>query len=214
MMHCRADIDMIKTDGIVIGTRNNNKKAEIKKILKGISLPLLDLEEFDDVPEIIEDGATFEENAAKKAMQLARFCKMSVMADDSGLEIDALDKRPGVYSARYCGEDTSYEVKFLKLFEELKSVPFEKRTARFRCAIALAGPEKLHFIVEASCEGLINTEPLGNNGFGYDPIFYKPEYNQTMAELDSDVKNRISHRALALKLFKERLNTFMKGELH
>ena len=205
---------MIKTSGIVIGTHNKNKKAEIRKILNGMSLTLLDLEDFDDAPDIIEDGVTFEENAAKKALQLAKFCNMCVMADDSGLEIDALDKRPGVFSSRYCGEDTGYEEKCLKLVEELKNVPFEKRTARFRCTIALAEPEQLYFVVEASCEGLINTEPLGKNGFGYDPIFYIPEYRQTMAELGSDVKNRISHRALALDLFKERLEKFMKGELH
>ena len=205
---------MIKTSGIVIGTHNKNKKEEIRKILYGMSLPLLDLEDFDDVPNIMEDGVTFEKNAAKKALQLARFCNMCVMADDSGLEVDALDKRPGVLSSRYCGENTGYEEKCLKLFEELKGVPFDKRTARFRCAIALAEPEKLHFVVEASCEGLINTEPLGKNGFGYDPVFYLPEYKQTMAELDSDVKNRISHRALALILFKERLEKFIKGELH
>ncbi|MBZ0109173.1 MAG: XTP/dITP diphosphatase [Candidatus Scalindua rubra] len=201
---------MIKSSGIVIGTHNKNKKKEIRKILNGISLPLLDLEDFDDAPDVIEDGVTFEENAAKKALQLARFCNMCVMADDSGLEIDALDKRPGVFSSRYCGKETGYEEKCLKLFEELNGVPFDKRTARFRCAIALAESEKLHFVVEASCEGLINTELLGKNGFGYDPIFYIPEFKQTMAELGSDVKNRISHRALALNLFKERLMEFMK----
>ena len=201
---------MIKTDGIVIGTHNKNKKEEIRKILNGMSLPLLNLDDFDDAPDIIEDGVTFEENAAKKALQLARFCNMCVMADDSGLEIDELDKRPGVFSSRYCGEDTGYEEKCLKLFEELKDVPFDKRTARFRCAIALAEPEKLHFVVEASCEGMINTEPRGRNGFGYDPIFYIPEYKQTMAELGQDVKNLISHRALALELFKERLAKLVK----
>ena len=147
---------MIKTSSIVIGTQNKNKKEEIRKILNGMSLRLLDLEDFDDVPDIVEDGITFEENAAKKALQLARFCNMCVIADDSGLEIDALDKRPGVLSSRYCGEDTGYEEKFLKLFEELEDVPFDKRTARFRCAIALAEPEKLHFVVEASWEGRIN----------------------------------------------------------
>jgi XTP/dITP diphosphohydrolase len=205
---------MTETSGIVIGTHNKNKKNEIRKILNGMSLTLLDLEDFDDAPDIIEDGVTFEENAAKKALQLAGFCNMCVMADDSGLEVDALDKRPGVFSSRYCGEDTGYEEKCLNLFEELKDVPFDKRTARFRCAIALAEPGKLHFVVEASCEGLINTKPLGMNGFGYDPIFYVPEYKQTMAELGSNVKNRISHRALALELFKERLKEFMKGEVH
>jgi len=205
---------MIKTNGIVIGTHNKNKRDEIRKILNGMSLTLLGLEDFDNLPDVIEDGVTFEENASKKALQLARFCKMCVMADDSGLEIDALDKQPGVFSSRYCGEDTGYEEKCLKLFEELEGVPLDRRTARFRCAIALADPDKLHFVVEASCEGIITTEPRGKNGFGYDPIFYIPEYKQTMAELEPSVKNRISHRALALELFKERLKKFMKGELH
>ena len=203
---------MIKTSGIVIGTQNKNKKEEIRKLLNGLSLPLLDLEDFDNVPDIVEDGITFEENAAKKAQQLAMFCDTYVLADDSGLEVDALDKRPGVFSSRYCGENTGYEEKCLKLFEELENVPLDKRTARFRCAIALAGPDKLYFVVEASCEGLIYTEPLGRKGFGYDPVFYIPEYKKTMAELGPDVKNRISHRALALELFKERLKEFIKGE--
>ncbi len=190
---------------IVIGTYNNNKKSEIRKILSGIPVRLLDLDDFENPPDIIEDGVTFEENAIKKALELAGFCKMCVMADDSGLEVDALDKRPGVLSSRYCGEDTGYEEKCLRLLEELKGVPFEKRTARFRCAIALAEPDRLQFVVKATCEGIISNEPKGNNGFGYDPIFYVPEHELTMAELGSDVKNRISHRALALRLFNERL---------
>ena len=190
---------------IVIGTYNYNKKSEIRKILSGIPVRLLDLEDFENPPDVIEDGVTFEENATKKALELARFCQMCVMADDSGLEVDVLDKRPGVLSSRYCGEDTGYEEKCLRLLEELKGVPFEKRTARFRCAIALAEPDKLQFVVKASCEGIISNEPKGNNGFGYDPIFYVPEHELTMAELGSEVKNRISHRALALRLFKERL---------
>lgn len=190
---------------IVIGTYNNNKKSEIRKILSGIPVRLLDLEDFENPPDIIEDGVTFEENAIKKAVELAGFCQMCVMADDSGLEVDALDKRPGVLSSRYCGEDTGYEEKCLRLLEELKGVPFEKRTARFRCAIALAEPDRLQFVVKASCEGIISNEPKGNNGFGYDPIFYVPEQELTMAELGSEVKNRISHRALALELFKTNL---------
>jgi XTP/dITP diphosphohydrolase len=195
----------VKVSRIVIGTYNNNKKSEIRKILNGILVRLLDLEDFENPPDIIEDGVTFEENAAKKALELAGFCQMCVMADDSGLEVDALDKRPGILSSRYCGEDTGYEEKCLRLLEELKGVPFEKRTARFSCAIALAEPDKLQFVVKASCEGIISNEPKGKNGFGYDPIFYVPEHELTMAELGPEVKNRISHRALALGLFKERL---------
>jgi XTP/dITP diphosphohydrolase len=196
---------MLKLKEIVIGTYNNNKKSEIRKILSGIPVRLLDLDDFENPPDIIEDGVTFEDNATKKALELAGFCKMCVMADDSGLEIDALDKRPGILSSRYCGEDTGYEEKCFRLLEELKGVSFEKRTARFRCAIALAEPGGLQFVVQASCEGIISNEPKGNNGFGYDPIFYVPGHELTMAELGPEVKNRISHRALALELFKTNL---------
>ena len=196
---------MLKSKEIVIGTYNNNKKSEIRKILNGIPVRLLDLDDFENPPDIIEDGVTFEDNATKKALELAGFCQTCVMADDSGLEVDALDKRPGVLSSRYCGVDTGYEEKCLRLLEELKGVPFEKRTARFRCAIALAEPDRLQFVVKASCEGIISNEPKGNNGFGYDPIFYVPEHELTMAELEPEVKNRISHRALALELFKTNL---------
>ncbi len=196
---------MLKSKEIVIGTYNNNKKSEIREILNEIPVRLLDLDDFEDPPDIIEDGVTFEDNATKKALELAGFCQTCVMADDSGLEVDALDKRPGVLSSRYCGVDTGYEEKCLRLLEELKGVPFEKRTARFRCAIALAEPDRLQFVVKASCEGIISNEPKGNNGFGYDPIFYVPEHELTMAELEPEVKNRISHRALALELFKTNL---------
>lgn len=190
---------------IVIGTYNHKKKSEIKRILNGINIKLVDLEEFEEPPCIIEDGTTFEENATKKALELAAFCKMWVMADDSGLEIDVLNKRPGVLSSRYCGEDTSFEEKCLKLLEELKGVSFDKRTARFRCAIALAASNKLLFVVEACCDGYISNEPRGKYGFGYDPIFYVQKYKRTLAELEPEVKNQISHRALALKLFREKL---------
>jgi len=196
---------MLKTDGIVIGTYNAKKKSEIKEILIGIPVKLIDLEEFDNPPSINEDGITFKDNAIKKATELANFCKTRVMADDSGLEIDALGGRPGIYSARYCGEDTGYEEKCLKILEELKEISFNERTARFRCAIALAEPGKLLFAVEAGCEGNIDSKPRGTHGFGYDPIFYVPEYKRTMAELEPEVKNQISHRGLALRLFKEKL---------
>jgi XTP/dITP diphosphohydrolase len=200
---------MIKVNRIVIGTYNQKKKEEMRSILNGELFTLLDLEDFENPPDIVEDGVTFKENATKKAIELAMFCKMCVVADDSGLEVDALDKRPGVFSSRYCGVDASDSEKYIKILEELEGVPTEKRTARFKCAIAFARPEELQFVVEASCEGFINTEPCGKNGFGYDPIFYIPKYKQTMAELGADVKNRISHRALALRLFKERLKGFV-----
>lgn len=190
---------------IVIGTSNQKKKGEIREILAGIPVKLLDLEDFKNAPDVVEDGATFEENATKKARELANYCKMWVMADDSGLEVDALGKKPGVLSARYCGKETGYKEKCQRLLEEMKGVAFDKRTARFRCSIALADPHKLLLVVEAKCEGLIATVPHGFKGFGYDPIFYVPEYGQTFAELKPEEKNRISHRALALRLFSERL---------
>ncbi len=202
---------MIKVNRIVIGTYNQKKKEEIRSILNGEPFTLLDLDDFENPPDIVEDGVTFEDNATKKAIELARFCKMCVMADDSGLEVDALDRQPGVFSSRYCGVNAGDSEKCLNILKELEGVPSEKRTARFRCAIALASPEKIQFVVEASCEGFINTEPCGKNGFGYDPIFYIPKYEQTMAELGAEVKNRISHRALALRLFKERLKGFVVG---
>ncbi len=196
---------MIKLDRIVIGTNNQKKKEEIRDIMNGDPFTFIDLEDFHNPPDVIEDGVTFKDNATKKALEFAAFCKMCVMADDSGLEVDALDGRPGVFSSRYCGENTGYKEKCSKLLDELEGVPFQKRTARVRCAIALATPGNLHFVVEASCEGVINTVPCGENGFGYDPVFYVPEYSQTLAELGAEIKNRISHRALALRLFKEKL---------
>ncbi|MCP4268866.1 MAG: non-canonical purine NTP pyrophosphatase, partial [Candidatus Brocadiaceae bacterium] len=131
---------MIKVNRIVIGSYNQKKKKEIRSILSGEPFTLLDLEDFEDPPDIVEDGVTFEENAIKKAIELAVFCEMCVVADDSGLEVDALDKRPGIFSSRYCGVDTSDSEKCLNILKELEGVPSEKRTARFRCAIALAGP--------------------------------------------------------------------------
>ncbi|MFQ5964012.1 MAG: non-canonical purine NTP pyrophosphatase, partial [Candidatus Scalinduaceae bacterium] len=121
------------------------------------------------------------------------------------LDFFALNKRPGVLSSRYCGVDTSYEEKYSKLLEELRGVSFDKRTASFRCAIALAEPNRLLFVVEASCDGYIYTEPRGKHGFGYDPVFYVPKYKKTLAELEPEVKNQISHRALALRLFRKKL---------
>jgi len=200
---------VIKISRIVIGTYNQKKKEEIRNILHGEPFELLDLENFKNPPDVVEDGVTFKENATKKAIELARFCKMCVVTDDSGLEVDALEKRPGVFSSRYCGVDASDSEKYLKILEELEGVPAEKRTARFKCAIAFASPDKLQFVVESSCDGFINTKPCGKYGFGYDPIFYIPQYKQTMAGLGADVKNRISHRALALRLFKERLKKFV-----
>lgn len=190
---------------IIIGTKNRKKKAEIEAILANLPIELLTLDDLPTAPDVVEDGRTFSENAVKKALTLANFFKMWVMADDSGLEVDALGNRPGVFSNRYAGEGATDEKNIKKLLSELKDIPDNKRTARFRCAIALAKPEKALFVVEAQYEGVIIHEPRGNYGFGYDPVFLIPEYGRTFAELGPSVKNQISHRAQALKLFKDKL---------
>jgi XTP/dITP diphosphohydrolase len=192
---------------IIIGTTNRNKKAEIQAVLDDLSVELLTLDDLPTAPDVVEDGETFAENAVKKALTLARFFKMLVMADDSGLEVEALGNRPGVFSNRYAGEGATDEDNINKLLGELKDVPDDKRTARFRCAIALAEPEKMLFVVEAQYEGVIIHEPKGSHGFGYDPVFLVPEYGQTFAELSPSVKNQISHRAQALRLFREKLRS-------
>ncbi len=196
---------------ILVATQNEKKRAEIKEILKDVpGILLRGPEDFPFLPEIEEDGTTFQENAVKKATILAKACNTWAMADDSGLEIDALNGRPGVYSCRYAGPDATDEKNIEKVLSELRGVPKERRTARFICTIALAGPYGLFFVVEGHCEGFITEEPKGKYGFGYDPIFYVPDYHQTFAELNPSIKNKISHRANALKLFKERIRPLVQ----
>lgn len=199
---------------VIIGTKNRKKKAEIQAVLNDLLIELLTLDDFPDAPDVIEDGKTFYENAVKKALTLANFFKMWVMADDSGLEVGALGNRPGVFSNRYAGEGATDEDNIKKLLGELKNVPDNKRTARFRCAIALAKPGEVLFVVEAQYEGLITHEPRGSHGFGYDPVFLVPEYGKTFAELGPLIKNQISHRAKALKLFRDKLRKLIDvGEI-
>ena len=191
---------------ILVATQNEKKKAEIKEILKGVpGILLRGIEDFPFLPEMEETGNTFQENAIKKATTLAKACNTWAMADDSGLEIDALNGRPGIFSCRYAGPNATDEMNIQKVLSELKGVSKERRTARFICSIALASPDELFFAVEGRCEGFITEEPKGKNGFGYDPIFYIPDYDKTFAELNSSIKNRISHRAKALEQFKERI---------
>lgn len=199
-------VNAIHAKTILVATQNEKKRAEIKEILKDVpGILLRGPEDFPFLPEIEEDGTTFQENAIKKATILATACNTWAMADDSGLEIDALNGRPGVYSCRYAGPDATDEKNIEKVLSELRGVPKERRTARFVCSVALAGPHGLFFVVEGRCEGFITEEPKGKYGFGYDPIFYVPDYHQTFAELNPSIKNRISHRANALKQFKERI---------
>ncbi len=194
---------------IIIGTRNPKKREEIVELLKGLPVKLLGIEDYPGLPEVEEDGRTFQENAVKKATTLAKLTGEWVMAEDSGLEVDSLNGLPGVRSARYAGEKATYDENNRKLLKAMEGIPPEKRTARFRCVIALASPQGILFVVEGQCEGLVSQETRGEQGFGYDPVFYLPGYGKTFAELGPAVKNRISHRAQALRKFREMLQRYI-----
>lgn len=195
---------------LVIATKNKNKLKEIKDKFAAIeNLELLSLLEFNNPPTIIEDGSTFEENALKKAEETSLFTGLPAMADDSGLVVDALGGRPGVLSARYGGDGSTDEEKNRLLLQEMADIPAEKRGARFVCVIALAMPDGGQFTVEGICEGTITREMTGSNGFGYDPIFFLPGKGRTMAELKLSEKNKISHRAIALKKALELLRNIL-----
>ena len=199
----------MKIDKIVFATGNEGKMKEVRMILADLQIPVLSMKEAGISADIVEDGTTFEENAVIKAQTIAKYAgkeeSVVVLADDSGLEIDYLNKEPGIYSARYMGEDTSYTIKNANLIERLEGVPDEKRTARFVCAIAAAMPDGSSAVTRGTIEGIIGYEERGENGFGYDPIFYLPEYQCYSAELSPEEKNKISHRGKALELMKEQL---------
>lgn len=204
----------MKLDKIIFATGNEGKMKEIRMILSDLQIPVLSMKEAGIVVDIVEDGTTFEENAVIKAQEIAKYVKKEenvvVLADDSGLEIDYLNKEPGIYSARYMGEDTSYTIKNANLIERLDGVPDEKRTARFVCVIAAALPDGNSMITRGMIEGIIGYEERGENGFGYDPIFYLPEYQCYSAELAPEEKNKISHRGKALELMKEQLRNMIE----
>ena len=187
---------------IIFATGNKDKMKEIRAILADLGMEILSMKEAGLTADITEDGVTFEENAEIKARAIAGLCRDIVLADDSGLEIDALGGEPGIYSARYLGEDTSYRVKNKNLIDRLEGIPDEKRTARFVCVIAAVFPDGSSEVVRGVIEGRIGYEERGNNGFGYDPIFIAPEYGFTTAELSEEQKNRISHRGKALEMMK------------
>ena len=190
---------------IVFATGNENKMKEIREVLSDTDYEILSMKEAGVSVEVEETGTTFEENAMLKAEGIAKLCDAIVLADDSGLEIDYLNKEPGIYSARYLGHDTSYDYKNKVILEKLEGVPNEQRSARFVCAIAAVFPDGKKVVKRATIEGQIGTEIAGENGFGYDPIFYVPEYGCTTAELSAEQKNAISHRGKALRMIKEEL---------
>jgi XTP/dITP diphosphohydrolase len=184
---------------LVIATRNLGKFQEIANFLSPVVPRISSLRDFPEIPEIVENGATFAENAIKKARTVSRRTGRWALADDSGLSVEALQGRPGIFSSRYGGEGASDAERCQKLLREMASIPEGDRGARFICVMALASPGGETQIAEGECRGWITFEPKGQQGFGYDPIFFVPEFGRTMAELPLEVKNRISHRARALE---------------
>lgn len=195
---------------IIFATGNEGKMKEIRMILADLGVPVLSMKEAGISADIVEDGKTFEENAAIKAETIRDLTGAIVLADDSGLEIDYLGGEPGIYSARYMGEDTSYDIKNQNLLDRLEGVPDEKRTARFVCAICAALPDGRKLTTRGTIEGIIGHGISGENGFGYDPIFWLPEYGCSTAELSPEKKNELSHRGKALRAIKEQLREILK----
>ena len=187
---------------IVFATSNAGKMREIRELLKDLGAEILSMKEAGVQIDIVEDGDTFEANALIKARTVWEQTGGIVLADDSGLEVDALNKEPGVYSARYMGENTSYEIKNWNLIHRLNGVPDEKRTARFVCVIAAVLPNGRTLSVRDTMEGRIAYEPAGEGGFGYDPILFLPEFGKTSAEITMEEKNAVSHRGKALRAMK------------
>jgi XTP/dITP diphosphohydrolase len=188
---------------LIFATKNKHKMIEIKEILEGLPYEVLSMEDIGIDIDVIEDGLTFEANAIKKAEEIMKVTNSLVLADDSGLEIDYLNKEPGIYSARYLGVDTPYPVKNQIIIDKLEGVEGRERSARFVCVIAAAFPDGKILTARGTIEGLIHTKIMGENGFGYDPIFFVPDYHMTTAEMDSYQKNAISHRGQALRKMKE-----------
>ena len=195
---------------LVIGTRNRKKREEILEILDGLGLELKDLTNWPDAPEVVEDGTTFEENARKKALELARHLGEWVLGEDSGLVVPALNGRPGVYSARYAGKQGDDAANNQRLLAELAPLPDDKRGAYYVCTAALADPKgEVRAVVEGRCHGVILREARGSGGFGYDPLFLVPEYHRTFGELSACVKHALSHRGRALTHLRPVLRTLL-----
>ena len=197
---------------IIFATGNEGKLKEIKVILEEPGVEVISMKEAGIEADIEENGTTFEENAVIKARAVAAKTGKIVLADDSGLEIDYLDKAPGIYSARFAGEDTSYDIKNRILLDRLEGVPDDERTARFVCAVAAVFPDGTSCTVRETIEGQIAHEIAGDNGFGYDPIFYVPEYGSTTAQMDPEQKNLLSHRGKALRAMKRILEEKLREE--
>jgi len=198
---------------LVVGSRNRKKTAEIAALLAPHGIEVISVAECGDVPEVVEDGATFAENAAKKASETARCLNQWVLAEDSGICVDALHGAPGIYSARFSGDGATDESNNAKLMADLSGLPEERRGAGYVCHVALSDPDgNIRLTEEATCRGRVTTEPQGTNGFGYDPYFLIREYHRTFGELSPVVKQHISHRARAFQRLTPRLAALMKSE--
>ncbi len=192
---------------LVIATRNKGKTKEIKDLLRDFPVDIKNIDDFGPIPHLEEDGATFDENAYKKASFAARILGLPALADDSGLTVEALNGAPGVHSARYAGENATDEQRYLKLLSEMERM--SNRKAAFECVISIAVPTGPALTYEARCEGLITQVPAGSNGFGYDPVFYYPPYKKTFAELTRQEKNRVSHRGKAFAELKDEFDKIL-----
>jgi len=191
---------------LIAATKNRGKLEEIKHLLAQLPVEIVSMTEAGISDDIEENGSTFEENALIKARAIWKVTGNMVLADDSGLEVDFLGGAPGIYSARYAGEGATDKDRNKKLLDEMKEVPWDKRTARFVCAAVVVFPDGSHITARGTCEGFIAFEPAGGNGFGYDPLFYVPAYKKTIAQMDADLKNSISHRGNAFRKLKELLS--------
>jgi XTP/dITP diphosphohydrolase len=198
---------------LVLATHNRHKGEELAALLGDLGFRIRTLDEFPDAPDVVEDGATCEANAIKKAKAIAAATGLPAVADDTGLEVDALEGRPGVYAARYAGETATYEDNCRKLLRELKGVQQKQRTARFLTVAAIAMPSGHVRVAHGVLEGLISEAPTGDRGFGYDPVFLVPEMGKTLAELTAEEKNRVSHRAKAFMQAKEILRSIQSESI-
>lgn len=195
---------------LLVATKNQKKLGEIKDLLAGLDITVTSLKDYEGLPEIVEDGKTFIENAVKKACTIAQFTKKLVLGEDSGLEVTALKNKPGVFSARFSGEGATDKKNNLKLLRELCGVPLKKRGARYRCFAALADGHGLIGVASGACRGLIGFRSRGNLGFGYDPLFIVEKYNKTFGELGLEVKHKMSHRYKALLKIRALIEKYLK----
>ncbi|MCB9757023.1 MAG: XTP/dITP diphosphatase [Candidatus Omnitrophica bacterium] len=194
---------------LLVATKNPGKLREIRELLKEIPVKVTSLADYPDCPEIVEDGRTFKANAIKKAIVVGKYSGKLTLGEDSGLQVVALNNAPGIYSARFSGENATDEKNNDKLLASLKDIPLSRRQARYRCFVALCDADKLIGVVDGRCGGLIEKKRRGSNGFGYDPLFFIPRYQKTFGELDPAIKSRISHRARALRKLKVLLQQYL-----